>query len=605
MLPRAEMVATRNPDGKFSALLAGALLILLSGCTPAGPRALVQGDELLRLGKLAEAIAKLERARDLMPDEPRAWNLLGLAYHRAGQPERAVQAYRQALAKDRSNIVAVAHYNLGCLLLEQNNAAAAADELRSFTLTTNSALGLVKLGTVQLHLRQLNEAERSFGAALRLDPKNCEALNGTGIVHAQRNQRDAAHYFNVALQSNPRYAPALLNLAILAQQSPATKVAALQQYRDYLALQPKSPQAEPVKLLIRQLETELAPARPAPPSNNVAQLPPRPKTNIAALPLTNTVVSTSAPGPVRVAAPAPATNSKPQTASIKTNPPVVITRTNEPVAFTNPPLITPSLPVTVVTVTNEPPPTIAAASPIATGPATPAPEAVLPPAEPPPAVATPAIEEEKRPGLLTRLNPFRNKPTESDGATRTASASTNPAISAAGKPAFPRYSYTFPRLPGAGNRAEAERAIQQAMKLAHAGRTNEALADVQVALAADPGYFDAQYNGALLAMQAGDSKRALAGWEMALAVQPDSLNARYNFALALKQANYPYDAAGELEKIIDGKPNDVRAHLTLANLCAQQLEDVEKARVHYTKVLELDPRNPQAPAIRFWLAANP
>jgi hypothetical protein len=35
------------------------------------------------------------------------------------------------------------------------------------------------------------------------------------------------------------------------------------------------------------------------------------------------------------------------------------------------------------------------------------------------------------------------------------------------------------------------------------------------------------------------------------------------------------------------------------------LNDVEKARVHYTRVLELEPRNSQAPAIRFWLAANP
>src|SRR5213083_1217386 len=112
MLPRADMVATRNPGRKSSVLLAVVLLVSLSGCTSSGPRELVQGDELLRAGKLAEAIAKLERARDLMPDEPRAWNLLGLAYHRAGQPERAVQAYRQALAKDRSNIVAVAHYNL-------------------------------------------------------------------------------------------------------------------------------------------------------------------------------------------------------------------------------------------------------------------------------------------------------------------------------------------------------------------------------------------------------------------------------------------------------------------------------------------------------------
>jgi len=131
------------------------------------------------------------------------------------------------------------------------------------------------------------------------------------------------------------------------------------------------------------------------------------------------------------------------------------------------------------------------------------------------------------------------------------------------------------------------------------------LVDYQLAVATDPSYFDAQYYAALLAFQSGDVKRALTGWETALAIEADSLNARYSFALALKQANYPHDAANELEKIIDAKPADVSAHLALGNLYAQQLNEREKARAHYAKVLELDRRNPHAAAIRFWLAANP
>jgi Flp pilus assembly protein TadD len=90
-----------------------------------------------------------------------------------------------------------------------------------------------------------------------------------------------------------------------------------------------------------------------------------------------------------------------------------------------------------------------------------------------------------------------------------------------------------------------------------------------------------------------------------LALQPDSINARYNFALALKQGNYAHDAARELERILEAKPDEVRAHLTLGNLYAQQLDEPYKARLHYLKVIQLDPRNPQAPAIRYWLAANP
>jgi Flp pilus assembly protein TadD len=61
----------------------------------------------------------------------------------------------------------------------------------------------------------------------------------------------------------------------------------------------------------------------------------------------------------------------------------------------------------------------------------------------------------------------------------------------------------------------------------------------------------------------------------------------------------------ELKKIVAANAGEMRAHLALGNLYAQQLRDPARARTHYLKVLELDPRNPQATDIRFWLASNP
>ncbi len=603
------MLATKNPRWKITTIFAVAALVSFIGCTPAGSRALVQGDELLRNGKAAEAIEKLKRATRLMPDEPRAWNLLGLAYHHSGEPQLALQAYRQALAKDRSNIVAVTHYNLGTLLIEQGNAAGAIDELRSYTLITNSVPGLVKLRSAQLRLRQLDSAERSFAAALRLDAKSSEALNGVGVIHAQRNQRDAAQYFTSALQANPKYAPAVLNSGLLAQQNAATKPAALERYRDYLALQPQSSRAEAVKSLVRQLEIELPPARTIP-TTILTQASASAKTNFAAPQLANPLQATTA----QPRAAAVATNVRSYTAVTKTNVPPPL-KTNAVAAAAN--AVTPLavLPVTIVAVTTDPPPRIAPAEPLVS---TPTPRTITDPAPrtapgvSPPVVAPTAEEPSKR-GFFTRLNPFRGRPrsvTNDPPRTAVFTPSTNtppaePALPVAAKATFPRYSYRTPHLPEQGNRANAERAMQQAVKAHRAGKTNEALLTYQLALNADPTYFDAQYNSALLALQTGELNRSLAGWETALALQPDSLNARYNFALALKQANYPKDAAIELEKLLEAKPSDSRAHLSLANLYAQHLNEREKARAHYLKVLELEPRNPQAPSIRFWLVANP
>ena len=108
-----------------------------------------------------------------------------------------------------------------------------------------------------------------------------------------------------------------------------------------------------------------------------------------------------------------------------------------------------------------------------------------------------------------------------------------------------------------------------------------------------------------MAYRSRDFNQSLHAYEMALAIRPDSADARCNFALALKAAGYVTDAVNELGKMLASNPDDARAHLALGNIYAQQLHDPAQARAHYLKVLQLDPRNPQATDIQFWLSANP
>jgi tetratricopeptide (TPR) repeat protein len=138
-----------------------------------------------------------------------------------------------------------------------------------------------------------------------------------------------------------------------------------------------------------------------------------------------------------------------------------------------------------------------------------------------------------------------------------------------------------------------------------AQRRSEAAQFYRQATQADPSLFEAHYNLGLVFTEAGNLPAALAAYEDALAVQPQSLDARYNFALVLKQGNYLVDAVIELERVLAIYPNEPRAHLALGNLYAQQFNQPAKARQHYLKVLEVDPRHPQAGAIRYWLTANP
>ena len=69
----------------------------------------IMTDALAVLGVLAYT-----RALDLAPDDPIAYNNRGIAYRSLGNPARAIEDYRQALALDR--VYRDAYNNLGLAL---------------------------------------------------------------------------------------------------------------------------------------------------------------------------------------------------------------------------------------------------------------------------------------------------------------------------------------------------------------------------------------------------------------------------------------------------------------------------------------------------------
>ncbi len=235
-------------------------LVLWTGCTPPGPKALLTGERLIHEGKYEEAIAKLKVATELLPTNAQAWNHLGLAYHGAGQVDNAVHAYQTALSLNRN--LAATRFNLGCLFLEQNNPTAAVSELSSYTVFNPvSAEGWGKLGLAQLQLGQLNPAEQSFKQALKLESRFPSALNGLGLIQLRRNRTtDAMQYFGMALRQQTNYGPAILNEAIVYQQYLKNRPVALQKYREYLLVNPGAPDAQAVRDMVHVLELELGPA---------------------------------------------------------------------------------------------------------------------------------------------------------------------------------------------------------------------------------------------------------------------------------------------------------------------------------------------------------
>jgi Flp pilus assembly protein TadD len=449
---------------RVACLFLALTFLVLSGCKPPGPRALLQGKALLEKGKYEQALEKLKTATTLLSTNANAWNYLGIAYQHCGQAGEAEQAYHKALALDHD--LSEAHYNLGCLMLEQRKPETARNELTAYILRRGNSLeSLLRLGSAQLRSRDFSGAEKTFSDSARLSPTNAESLNGLGMVRIyQRRPTEAGQFFNAALHHDPQYAPAILNLAVIALNA-QDRQSALRRLKEYASLAPHAENTDAVAAAIQKLERELAP----------------------------------------VPMPAVAPTLAPHTASVT-----------------------------------------AAVSPEQ--------KAAPQPTSPPP----------------------------------------------------PRASYPYQSLtkPKSTRHAEAEKVFAQGLQAQQANRVADSITAYRSATKLDPAYFDAWYNLGVVAGQAADFKTALDAYEHALAINSDSLDARYNFALTLLQSNYPADAANELEKLLTKYPNEARAHLAAGNLYAQQIKDNARARDHYLRVLQLDPQNRQAEAIRTWVAAN-
>jgi len=241
----------------------------------------------------------------------------------------ALAAYLKALSLDHK--LAAAHYNLGCLYLEQNDPAAAIDQLTSYTLLQpNSADGWIKLGNAQLRAHKIDAAEKCFKTGLTLNPRNPEILNGLGIIQVQRKHpQDALGYFNSALAQKPGYSPALLNAGLVSQDYLNNRPAALEKYRQYLAVQPRSANWEMVSAMAGRLNAELNPPPPVYMAQSTPSPPPVAKTNF--------LVTQTNPPPRAVSnrpAPAVAISSPRTNVTTPGLPPKIVSQTNQPA--TNP-----------------------------------------------------------------------------------------------------------------------------------------------------------------------------------------------------------------------------------------------------------------------------
>ena len=187
---------------------------------------------------LAAAIADVEGALALTPQDARACNELGILCADAQQLDRAIDAFTRATRLDPR--YARAFNNLGNALRSAGRIVDAASAFQRATAADpNYALAWANLGVVYRDLARDDDAAQALQRALALDPRQRLALTAlAGVRRGQARIDEAANLYRQAVAIDARDANTWLLLAgTLAERDDLA--AAAQAYREAEARDPK------------------------------------------------------------------------------------------------------------------------------------------------------------------------------------------------------------------------------------------------------------------------------------------------------------------------------------------------------------------------------
>jgi tetratricopeptide (TPR) repeat protein len=150
---------------------------------------------LVRMGNETEALEHLETLVEVTPRWSRAHYTLGNILRIAGARERALAAYRDALANDPES----------CIYWRGNGRPGSTNVLRAAIHNDR--------GTILQDLNRNDEAIREFEMALEADPRHGYAYNNLGGVYLATGQiEEAIETFRKAIEAVPEYGTAHYNL---------------------------------------------------------------------------------------------------------------------------------------------------------------------------------------------------------------------------------------------------------------------------------------------------------------------------------------------------------------------------------------------------------
>lgn len=187
------------------------LVVSLGACATGGGNAKFNTDlgmSALAGGDYLGAIRYLQLATEDAPDDPELWNALGLAFQGRGLPERAMDAYRKAIALKPD--FSEAWNNLGTVYLSLSQFDSALEAFRKaleniFYPRPENAW--FNIGLAYYNTGRYDEAVQAFDRSIRANPNFCDAYYHKGQAYSQKSRwREAADTFRSLIQICPETA---------------------------------------------------------------------------------------------------------------------------------------------------------------------------------------------------------------------------------------------------------------------------------------------------------------------------------------------------------------------------------------------------------------
>ncbi len=172
------------------------------------------GVALQQLGKNAEALAPMQKAAELSPDDPEAHYNLGSCFQSLEKLPEAEVSYRRAIQIQPN--YAMAHSNLGNVLQGLGRLdEAEASYRKAIHIQPNYAKAHSNLGNILQSLGRLDEAESSYRETLLISPDFAEAHGNLGVPLQKLGRLEESEAsFRRAIEINPDFAEAHGNLGV-------------------------------------------------------------------------------------------------------------------------------------------------------------------------------------------------------------------------------------------------------------------------------------------------------------------------------------------------------------------------------------------------------